>query len=124
MGGTLNPIFGFLTVVSLLITLIIQNDQLKLSKTGLDLTRIELKKSVDAQNKSQKALNKQAQIASKAAKLNTISFLLNKYANDIEVVKKMNDYGGKSEYLERLNQKRLDLENMVESIFDELISIE
>lgn len=127
-GGTANPIFSFLTVVLLLLTVSLQSKQLKLSKSELEQTRQELQKAAEAQYESQKALNQQAQIASKAAKLNTISFLLGKYSDDMETLKNLNAFGAaaqtRNNSLEKLNEKRLDLEEMVEQIFNELIVIE
>lgn len=124
LGGTLNPIFGFLTVVLLLLTTTIQNKQLRLSKIELELTRHELQKSAEAQNLSQIALNRQAEIASKAAKLNTINFLIKKY--ETETANLRHPLVGTHDYLQKtlLIKKKIDLENMVESMFNELINSE
>ena len=84
IGGVLNPIFGFLSFLMLIFTIKIQNSQLQLSRKELQLTREELSKSALAQDLSQKALNKQAEIASKSSDLNTVVFLLNKIDKDLQ----------------------------------------
>ncbi|WNL28149.1 putative phage abortive infection protein [Arcobacter cryaerophilus gv. pseudocryaerophilus] len=48
LGGTLNPIFAFLSYCLLLITIKIQNKSLKTSQEELELTRMELSKSATA----------------------------------------------------------------------------
>lgn len=123
IGGTLNPIFSFLTVILLIATVTLQNRQLRLSRMELSLTRRELTKSSEAQHKSQEALNMQAQIASKASKLNTISFLLEKYNNDIKAIA-INTAPEYSVRRADLTRKKLDLERMVENIFNDVIAID
>ncbi len=58
-GGMLNPIFGFLTFMGLLVTIILQRESLKLSKDELKHTREELKKSAEALDGQLKTLEKQ-----------------------------------------------------------------
>ena len=58
-GGTLNPVFGFLSVMALLVALVIQSRELRLSRKALKLSRRELKLSRKEQEKSVKALDAQ-----------------------------------------------------------------
>jgi len=56
-GGTLNPLFTFLTFLGLIYTIILQRNELALSRRELELTRREVAKSstaLDAQNESMK----------------------------------------------------------------------
>ncbi|OBT07577.1 putative phage abortive infection protein [Vibrio cyclitrophicus] len=53
IGGILNPIFGFLSLLALLYTIILQSKE-------LSETRAEIKRSAEAQKKSEIALNQQA----------------------------------------------------------------
>ena len=90
-GGTVNPILGFLTVISLALTLILQSKQLsissqelKLSRTELELTRKELRRSAEAQELAEKALRAQASAAERSAKLAATNFLLDHYKGEIK----------------------------------------
>lgn len=59
-GGTLNPIFGFLSFVGLLLTLIIQIKSLEKSSEELELSREELAKSSNALALQNKAIELQS----------------------------------------------------------------
>lgn len=59
-GGLLNPVFGFLSLMALLYTIVLQSRELSLSRQELEETRKEVARSADAQELSQKALNQQA----------------------------------------------------------------
>ena len=48
VGGALNPLLSFLALVALLITIAIQNRELRVSITELELTRKELKRTADS----------------------------------------------------------------------------
>lgn len=56
LGGVLNPVFGFLSVFALLVALVLQTRELKLSRESLKLSREELKLSRDEQAKAAEAL--------------------------------------------------------------------
>jgi hypothetical protein len=91
IGGTLNPILSFLTVVLLSSTIILQSRQLsistnelELSRKELELTRAELKRTAEAQELSEKALRAQAEAANSTTKLATINALLEFYTNEIK----------------------------------------
>lgn len=80
LGGTLNPIFGFLTLVAIVMTLAVQSrqldvahEQLKLSRAELEATREELRKSAVAQQETAVALTQQARFAAISAKINAFS---------------------------------------------------
>lgn len=59
LGGTLNPVFGFLTIIALVLTLILQNRELKMSREELELSREELRKSAEALEAQNKSIDKQ-----------------------------------------------------------------
>jgi hypothetical protein len=61
-GGTLNPIFGFLGLIALLLTLWVQSRELAVSREELRASRIAMEQSAEAQQASQGALNRQAVI--------------------------------------------------------------
>lgn len=67
VGGTLNPIFSFLGLIALLLTISIQNKGLELSRKELELTRLELeatrtelKRSAAAQEATQRVMGEQS----------------------------------------------------------------
>lgn len=83
LGGTLNPVFGFLSFFALLTTLLIQTHQLQLSKTELQLTREELaasrfeyQRSADAQMEMSKSLTQQTHLANLSARIAATSAAL------------------------------------------------
>lgn len=59
-GGILNPVFGFLTIVALVLTLLLQSKELKMSREELELSRTELAKSAEALNNQNKAIEQQS----------------------------------------------------------------
>ncbi len=80
VGGILNPIFGFLTLIALLLTLNLQREQLKISNEELEHSREELKasrelleKSSEAQELTAKSLAEQTKYAAISAKLNALN---------------------------------------------------
>lgn len=56
LGGVLNPLFGFLSVLALLIALVLQMRELKLSRESLALSREELRLTREEQAKAAEAL--------------------------------------------------------------------
>lgn len=59
LGGSLNPVFGFLSVLALLVTLVIQTKELKASREALGISQTELELSRKAQTESAEALKLQ-----------------------------------------------------------------
>jgi len=60
MGGTLNPILSFLSLIALLSTIVLQQKELGLSRTELKYTRDELERSANAQVATQTILDEQS----------------------------------------------------------------
>jgi len=56
LGGVLNPVFGFLSVFALLVALVLQTRELKLSRESLALSQEELKLTREEQAKAAEAL--------------------------------------------------------------------
>ena len=59
IGGLINPIFGFLSLIALLYTIKIQAEELKLTREELEATREELSRSAKAQEESSKIFQQQ-----------------------------------------------------------------
>lgn len=83
IGGTLNPILSFLSLLALVFTVTLQLHQLDIARTELKnsqsellATREELRRSADAQYLTAQALNEQAKHAVISAKLAALSSAL------------------------------------------------
>ena len=83
LGGTLNPVFAYLSFTALVITLALQTrqlslsvQQLELSKAELEATRLELQRSADAQAATATALTRQAEMGSLSARISAVSVAL------------------------------------------------
>ncbi|NLA01618.1 hypothetical protein GTA07_14655 [Rhodococcus hoagii] len=79
LGGTLNPIFGFLSLIALLLTIVLQSKE-------LESTRIELERSASAQEKTEAALNKQSDTQVKQQFENTFFSLLDQHNKALEKI--------------------------------------
>lgn len=60
--GALSSVFSGLAFLGLIITIAMQMDELRLTREEYHLNRVQFEKSVDAQNKAQKALNDQLEL--------------------------------------------------------------
>ena len=128
-GGTINPILGFLTLIALVLTIILQSRQLsissrelELSRKELELTRNELTRSAEAQELSEKALRAQATAADRSARLNAINFLLAHYQTQLKKYQG-NAYLANDPRLEAmhaLEEKSATLNSMLEDVFHEI----
>ena len=81
IGGTLNPILSFLALLALLLTIALQNKQLKISAEELKIsreelqkTREELKRTAEAQEELVKAQAKQAKATWLSAKFSSLNY--------------------------------------------------
>lgn len=66
-GGMLNPILSFLALIFLMITIILQNNELKISREELKLSREAQEKSVNALKEQAKILEEQLQLSKRAS---------------------------------------------------------
>jgi hypothetical protein len=94
MGGTLNPLFAFLTLVAVTATITLQfrqlaisANELRLSRQELEETRNELKRSADAQQLLQRASRAQALAAEATARLAAISALLEHTRTELQALR-------------------------------------
>lgn len=135
VGGTLNPILSFLGLIALLLTLVLQNKQLKISSRELRLsrremsqTRHEIKRSAAAQEKTELAQVKQAKALEISAKISAITQLMAQDKDTIQTITQSMEplYGtrviekhkiGKAE--ESIN----NLQNNLRELYLELIDI-
>jgi len=88
IGGVLNPLFGFLTLFALILTLILQNRQLAVTKDDLLLSREELKKTSDALGESRDIAAAQAAHIENQAMKEDIYRIITRIDDDIESLAK------------------------------------
>lgn len=129
VGGTANPILGFLTLIALVLTIIIQSRQLsistrelELSRNELELTRGELHRSAQAQELSEKALRAQADAADRSARLSGINFLLDHYNGLLKELRGRAYISGDPRYtqLQSLQKREQVLLGMLDTVFKEV----
>lgn len=58
-GGALNPVFSFLSMLALLVALVVQGKELRVSREELELSRIEMAKSAQALDSQNAAIEHQ-----------------------------------------------------------------
>lgn len=87
MFGFSNSLFSGLAFAGIIYTIYLQRQELRLQREELRLQRDELKKSVEAQQDSAVALDKQVKLAAVAAKINALSTLLGEAQQRLVAVK-------------------------------------
>ena len=88
-GGMLNPIFGLLSFIALLATIVYQAKSLKLSANELELSRIELEGSREALTAQYKAIELQSFEQ-------TFFSWLNTYRTLLDSIEKQSNYNGQA----------------------------
>lgn len=112
IGGTLNPILSFLSLIAIVLTVVLQSRQLELaheelnnSKAELEATREELKRSADAQRQTANALQEQAKYAVVAAQLNALQASLEISSESLAQAKNDMTFSGAELYQRLLRRK-------------------
>lgn len=109
--GGLNTLFSGFAFAGIIVAIWLQRKELQLQREDLQATREELKRAAKAQEASQEALSKQADILHISAQLNALNNLYLNYSHQIEIVT------GTSAYA---IAKRTDLENKKKKCFEKL----
>lgn len=86
MFGPISALFSGLAFAGIIITIILQSRELALQRLELKDTREELKRSADAQEKSEKALLRQAENLKISAKLTALNTLVTFYTENIKEI--------------------------------------
>lgn len=84
MFGATNALFSGLALAGIIVAILLQKDELELQRKELRDTRKEMERSTIAQDASQKALNKQADLQILAAKISALGATLDTYNSLIE----------------------------------------
>jgi hypothetical protein len=129
VGGSANPVLGFLTLVAFVLTLLLQNRQLqvsaielRMSREELEMTRRELERSAKAQELSEAALRAQAMTAERTAELGTLNFLLQTYRLELESLKgqAFMSVDPRAKRPNIVRERILHLERIVDNLYNEL----
>ena len=122
VGGTLNPILSFLSLIALVFTVLVQvrqldnsRDELKNSQSELVATREELRRSADAQRITATALEDQARHAAISAKLAALSSALSVTSEALAQAREAGILSGPGTYQMLLQRK--------EAITSEILNI-
>ena len=83
MFSTVNSLFSGLALAGIILTILLQRNELSLQRLELKNTRLELKRTAVAQENSEKALNRQAENLKISAKLSALNTLVS-YYSDVE----------------------------------------
>lgn len=113
VGGTLNPILSFFSLLALVFTITLQLHQLdiaraelKNSQSELLATREELRRSADAQHITAMALNEQAKHAVISAKLAALSSALSVTSEAMEQARSEAAFFGRSPSSQKLLERK------------------
>lgn len=119
MFGAVNALFSGMAFAGIVITLLLQRNDLALQREDLalqreelKLTRDELKRTADAQEESEKALRRQAENLKISAKLSALNTLVNYYSNELERLGKLSPT-----YHQNINKRKIYL-NRIEDILE------
>lgn len=129
IGGIANPIFGFLSFITLLYTIMLQSKELELTRQELEKTKEELRRSAQAQELSSKVLQQQ--------QFDSIFFSLIEQINKSTdtYIKQNYDASGKNNFIESIRnheQNKFDItkwqlckgSNDIRGVFELLINKE
>lgn len=83
MFGGLNTLFSGFAFGGIILTILLQKNELTLQRQELVETREELRRTAEAQEKAEKALNRQAENLKISAKLSALSTLVNYYGEEL-----------------------------------------
>ncbi|EPH1136286.1 hypothetical protein L4679_004389 [Pseudomonas aeruginosa] len=82
IGGTLNPILSFITIILLIKTLIIQKMQLRTSEEELALTRKELEKTAEAATRQASHFERESKLKEHLALIDKLATRINRNFNE------------------------------------------
>ncbi len=113
--GIVNALFSGLAFAGIIYTILLQRSELKLQRQELTETRIELKRSADAQEKSEKAFIKQIDAMNQTAKINGLNSIVEFYNSQAQS-KVTAGYSGKTELKEAATyvNKIIKIMNIIE----------
>ena len=107
--------FSGLAFRGVVVAILLQKEELGLQRKELELTRMELTRSAEAQEKSQRALFKQAESLRLTAKLNGFSSLLQLYIARRDVgIAKYGHGGVEKQWDDKASQVAAEIESIID----------
>jgi len=116
MFGPISALFSGLAFAGVIITILLQNKELALQRLELKDTREELKRSADAQEKSERALLRQAENLKISAKLTALNTLVTHYTERLKVINL--NLGFERKKFEEVERRRDSYVKRIEDILD------
>ncbi len=111
-GDIAGALFSALAFALLIVTALMQREELSLQREELRETREELKRTADAQEASERALQAQVEAAVKTARLNALAALLNSSVNSRKWSERLR--------MEVYGTNPVPIENKIKEILQEL----
>lgn len=131
IGGTVNPILSFLSLLALVFTVVLQTRQLENSreelansKTELEATREEMKRSTKAQAEMASAANAQAKYANISARLSALQAALSVASETLAQAQRAGVVAGPIEHHQALLLRKEKIAAEILRITDALIKNE
>lgn len=114
--GAINALFSGLAFAGVIFTILLQRNELALQRQELEDTRAELKRSAEAQEKSQAALTQQVAGQRVSARLAALTALVNMYSHNLD---NLSTYGNKERenYQNHLAERLLHYQQLLEQAF-------
>lgn len=121
IGGTLNPVFAYLSFTALILALAVQTrqlnvsvQQLALSREELNAAREEVRRSADAQAATAVALSRQAEMAALSARIAALSSAMNATESALSKYRAVDPthsaYGARNELAQKLDSLRIEFD--------------
>ncbi len=119
-GDIAGAVFSAFAFAGLIVTALMQREELSLQRKELRETRAELKRTADAQEAAEKALQAQVTASQNAARLNAYTVLINIVNDDLNFQSNRgNPYNAAS-----VERRRNILQDKVEAILNSIDSVE
>ena len=96
LGGAAGPVLAFLTVVGLVLTLLLQVDQIEDSRNQLKASNTELKRSREIQATMAQAMSQQAHYATISARVAALGAALSVITSQVEALRLASGHDGPS----------------------------
>ncbi|MCA0450752.1 MAG: hypothetical protein LCH62_13440 [Proteobacteria bacterium] len=121
--GAVNALFSGLAFAGVIVTILLQREELRLQRLELSQTREELRRSAAAQEASQLALHAQASASQMSARLASVNSLIEYYRSKLSPLESRVLAPGDVRYVERqlLRTKIQELSEKLDEIFNEVM---
>ncbi len=121
--GAVNALFSGLAFAGVIVTILLQREELRFQRLELRQTREELRRSAAAQEASEKALTAQAEASALSARLSGISFLVRDYAEDLGKLQRLalRPDDARVDEIAELRARIATLKKMNDKLFRELM---